>query len=134
MSKYVCKSDPKVLIDRKVKAYMKSVRAFLESQNGGKIPPEWGCSLMMLETYYKEFCTLTQEIDNMDSLIEHGRWGDRPNPVLAVRNSVAARLESLLKSLGLTFKEQSKMEIIEPVAEESVLEKFVKGKIEKRGR
>lgn len=113
---------------------MKSVDTFLKSKNGGSIPPEWGCSIMMLETYYREFCLLTLEIDKMESLIEHGRWGDRPNPVLAVRNSVAARLESILKSLGLTFKEQSKMDIIEPVAEESVLEKFVKGKIEKRGR
>lgn len=119
-------------VAKQVKKYMTAVEDFLKSKNSGKIPPEWACSLEMLRSYYKEFCRLTQEIDNLPSLIEHGRWGDRPNPILAVRNSIAARLESLLKSLGLTFKEQQKMDIIEPVAEESPLENFVKKRIERR--
>ena len=46
-------------VGKQVKKYMKVVEEFLKSKNGGKIPPEWGCSLMMLETYYREFCKLT---------------------------------------------------------------------------
>jgi hypothetical protein len=38
-----------------------------------------------------------------------------------------------MKQLGLTLKSALTMDIAEPVQEESVLEKFVKDKIEKRG-
>ena len=119
-------------VERKVKSFMKVTRDFLASKNGGEVAPEWECSLMMLETYYKQFLTLTLEIDNMDSIIEVGRYGPQPSALLKARDTAALRLESLMKALGLTLKAALTMDIAEPVQEESVLEKFVKNKIEKR--
>jgi hypothetical protein len=120
-------------ITKQVKKFMKSVKEFLMSKNGGKIPPEWGCSLMMLETYYSQFIRLTYEIDGLPSLIEQTRYGAAPSPLLKARDTTAVRLESLMKAFGLTMKSAMGMEIVEPVAEESVLDKFLKDKIEKRG-
>lgn len=120
-------------ITKQVKKFMKSVKEFLMAKNGGKIPPEWGCSLLMLETYYSQFIRLTFEIDALPSLIEQTRYGAAPSPLLKARDTTAVRLESLLKGFGLTMKSAMGMEIVEPVAEESVLDKFLKNKIEKRG-
>ncbi len=119
-------------INKQVKKFMKSVKEFLMAKNGGKIPPEWGCSLLMLETYYAQFIRLTYEIDALPSLIEMTRYGAAPSPLLKARDTTAVRLESLLKGFGLTMKSAMGMEIVEPVVEESVLDKFLKNKIEKR--
>jgi len=121
-------------VKRQVKAFMKSVKEFLMSKNGGKIAPEWACSLLMLETYFEQFIRLTEEINSLDSLIEETRYGAAPSPLLKARDTTAVRLESMLKQLGLTLKSALTMDIAEPVKEESPLEQFVKGKIEKRGR
>lgn len=121
-------------ITKQVKKFMKSVKEFLMSKNGGKIPPEWGCSLMMLETYYSQFVRLTYEIDALPSLIEQSRYGAVPSPLLKARDTTAVRLESLMKAFGLTMKSALGMEIVEPVAEVSPLEKFVQGKIDRKGR
>ena len=120
-------------ITKKVKSFMKSVKEFLMAKNGGKIPPEWGCSLLMLETYYEQFIRLTDEIKQLDSLVEESRYGPRPSVLLTARDKTAVRLESLLKQFGLTFKAASGLDIIEPKKEQSPLEKFVQNKIEKRG-
>lgn len=120
-------------ITKQVKKFMKSVKEFLMSKNGDKIPPEWGCSLMMLETYYGQFIRLTYEIEALPSLIEQTRYGAAPSPLLKARDTTAVRLESLMKSFGLTMKSAMGMEIVEPVAEVSPLEKYVQGKMEKRG-
>lgn len=120
-------------ITKQVKKFMKSVKEFLMSKNNGRIPPEWGCSILMLETYYSQFIRLTYEIDALPSLIEQTRYGAAPSPLLKARDTTAVRLESLLKGFGLTMKSAMGMEIVEPVAEESVLDKFLKDKIEKRG-
>lgn len=120
-------------VTKQVKKFMKSVKEFLMSKNGGRIPPEWGCSLAMLEEYYYQFCQLTDEIKMLDSLIVDTRYGKSPSPLLKARDTTAVRLESLLKAFGLTFKAASGMDIIEPVKEQSPLEKFVQNKIEKRG-
>ena len=111
--------------------FMKSVRAFL-TEKSGSVRPEWECSLMLLEEYYKQFMTLTYEIDKLPSLVTMSRYGEIPHSLLGARDKSAIRLEGLLKSLGCTFKEAAKMEVIEPVVEDSPLEAFVKNKIEKR--
>lgn len=119
-------------IEKKTKKFMKSVKAFLASKSGGVVPAEWECSLMLLEEYYKQFVALTEEIDKLDSMVTMSRYGNQPHPLLGARDKAAIRLESLMKSLGLTMKSALSMDIAEPVIEESPLESFVKGRIEKR--
>jgi hypothetical protein len=119
-------------VDRKVKAFMKVVRKFLASKNGGEVAPEWECSVMMLEVYYEQFIRLCEDISNLDSLIEVGRYGPQPSALLKARDATAIRLEALMKQLGLTLKSALTMDIAEPIQEESPLESFVKNKIEKR--
>ena len=119
-------------VERKVKAFMKVVRKFLASKNGGEMAPEWECSVMMLEVYYEQFIRLCEDISNLDSLIENGRYGPQPSPLLKARDATAIRLEALMKQLGMTLKSALSMDIAEPIQEESPLESFVKGKIEKR--
>ena len=118
-------------VEKRVKKFMKSVRSFL-AEKSGSVRPEWECSLILLETYFEEFLMLTIEIENLDSLLQDSRYGTQPHPLLGARDKSAIRLEGLLKSLGCTFKEASKMDIVEPIIEESPLEAFVKNKIEKR--
>ena len=75
---------------------------------------------------------MNEEIDELDSLIVESRYGSVPHPLLAARDKAAIRLESMLKQVGCTFKEAARLDIVEPVSEESPLEAFVKNKIEKR--
>ena len=119
-------------VERETKKFMKVVRKFLANKNGGEVAPEWECSLLMLETYYGQFIRLSDEIDALDSIIEMGRYGAQPSPLLKARDTTAIRLEALMKALGLTLKSALSMDIAEPISEESTLEKFVKGKVEKR--
>lgn len=130
------KLTEKELISKKAKKqtkeFMKVARKFLASKNGGEIAPEWECSLLMLETYYEQFCKLTYEIENLESIIEVGRYGPQPSVLLKARDATAIRLESILKQVGMTLKSALSMDIAEPIQEESPLESFVKGKIEKR--
>ena len=121
-------------IDRKTKKFMKSVNSFLASKSGGDVPLEWECSLMLLEEYYRQFLVLTEEINQLDSLIADSRYGPQPSPLLSARDKAAIRLEAAMKSVGITFKEAAKMETIEVSEPDSPLESFVKGRIEKRSR
>lgn len=118
-------------VNRRTKKFMKVVRDFLASKNGGEVAPEWECSLLMLETYYSQFIRLSKEIEQVDIVVQ-SKYGPQPNALLKARDTTAVRLEALMKALGLTLKSALTMDIAEPVQEESVLEKFVKGKIEKR--
>ena len=120
------------IAEKKTKKFMKSVRSFLASKSGGRVPAEWECSLMLLEEYYKQFITITEEIEKLDSMITTSRYGSCPHPLLGARDKAAIRLEALMKALGLTMKSALSMEIAEPVIEDSPLESFVKNKIEKR--
>lgn len=129
MSENTAKRDKK--IEKKVKKFMKDVRTFLASK-AGQVAPEWSCSLALLEEYYHQFLVLSDEINNLETLITMTRYGQAPHPLLTARDKTAVRLEALLKTTGLTFKEATKLEIVEPVVEESPLEAFVKNKIEKR--
>jgi hypothetical protein len=122
-------------IDLQVKRFMNSVRSFLCAKNNDGVADEWECSLMLLETYYKQFLELCWEIDNLDSIIVDSRYGPAPSPLLACRDKAAIRLESMLKQVGCTFKEQARLEVVKPVQEESDLERWVKSKnngVEKR--
>lgn len=118
-------------IEKKVKKFMKSVRAFLVEKSGS-VRPEWECSLLLLETYLEEFLVFSMEIENLDNIVTIGRNGEQPHSLFGARDKAAIRIEGLLKSLGCTFKEATKMDIVEPVAEESPLDKFISNKIEKR--
>jgi hypothetical protein len=117
-------------IRRQINNFMKNVKGFLSSKSGD-VNPEWECSLIMLETYYKQFLMLTWEIDRLPSLVVDTRYGKQPNALLTARDKSAVRLESMMKQLGITFKEAARLDIIEPVNEESDLEKWVKAKINK---
>lgn len=113
--------------------FIRNVRKFLCSKTNSKqVPPEWECSLMLLEQYYMQFLKLTEEIDKLPSLIVNSRYGAVPSPLLAARDKASVRLESMMKSLGITFKEAQRMETIVVEQEETDLEKFIKNKIEKR--
>lgn len=123
------------LSTNKTKRFMKSVKEFLKTKSGGELPPEWECSLMLLEEYYLQFCKLTAEINELPSLIVMSRYGEVPSPLLAARDKSAVRLEAMMKQLGITFKEQQKMDIVQIEEEESPLSMFVKNKmIEKRNK
>ena len=118
--------------EKKTKKFMKIARTFLAGKNGGEVAPEWECSLLMLETYYNQFIRLSQEINKLDSIVEDSRYGKQPSALVKARDATAIRLESILKQLGMTLKSALSMDIAEPIQEESPLESFVKGKIEKR--
>lgn len=126
------KSEKEKKIERKTKKFMKSVKDFLASKSGGSVPSEWQCSLMLLEEYYKQFIALTEEINNLDSLVMQSRYGLVPHVLLAARDKAAIRLEAAMKSVGITFKESVKMDVMDVQEPDSPLETFVKGRIEKR--
>lgn len=86
----------------------------------------------MLETYYQQFLQLTDEINNLDSFIVETGRGSSPNPLLSAQQGCSRRIENYLEEFGLTMKSASKMGVKEVKEEESVLETFVKNKIEKR--
>ena len=117
-------------IRRQTQAFMKNVKGFLSSKSGD-VNPEWECSLIMLETYFKQFLLLTWEIDRLPSLVVDTRYGKQPNALLTARDKSAVRLESMMKQLGITFKEAARMELVQPEIEESDLEKWVKSKMNK---
>ena len=118
-------------VDKRVKKFMKSVRAFLVEKSGS-VRPEWECSLLLLETYLEEFMVFSIELEKLESIVTVGRNGEQPHSLFGARDMAAVRIEGLLKSLGCTFKEAARMEVIEPVVEDSPLEAFMKNKVEKR--
>lgn len=119
-------------IEKKVKKFMAAVKQFLKSKGNGTVAPELECSLMLLETYYHQFLEITEEVNSLDSLLIMGRYGPAPTPLLTARDKASTQLVSLMKEMGLTFKAQAKLDVIEPQKEVSPLESFVKNKIEKR--
>ena len=119
---------------KKCKEYIDTVRNFLTEKNGGTFPPEWELSVNLLETYYMQFLMINEEIDALPSLTIVGRYGPVPSPLLGCRDRAAQRIEQLMKELALTFKANIKLELSEPVAEESTINKFLKNKIETRSK
>lgn len=100
-------------IKRKVARYVKAVEDFIKRNNGGEMPVEFEASMQALEVYYKLFLQLNCEIDRLESLmiVENGRT--EMHPLLKSRDSVMTKLDLLLKSLAVTFREQTKMKIID---------------------
>ena len=124
-------------VEKNSKRFMKAVRTFLATKAGStEVPVEWEMSIIMLETYYKEFLELTLRIEQMDSLTVTNRYGEVPHPILTVRDRSAARLESILKQLGLTLKSGISLNVVEAQKSESPLDKFLNKqngkKVEKR--
>ena len=116
-------------VERKVNKFMKSVRIFL-TKNNGEVAPEWECSLMILEEYYKQFLLLSEEINNLESFIVIGYNGDEKiNALLGARDKAAVRLEAMMKSCGITFKEATKLSIVEIEEEKSDLELFLENRM-----
>ena len=119
-------------VDKEVKKFMKAARDFLATKGGGEVPPEWELSLTLLEGYYRQYMEINYHISNLDSLIFNGRYGPMPSPLLSVRDKASVRLEAIMKEMGLSMKSAIKMNVVEPKKEESVLDKYMKGQVERR--
>lgn len=121
--------------ERKTKKFMKSATAFLATKltgsPDGQIPDEFELSLMLLESYYKQFILLDLQINDLDSLVVMGRYGWQGHALLPIRDKACVRLESLMKQMGLTLKSGKQLGATEVKKEESELDKFFK---EKAGR
>ena len=111
--------------------FIKNVRDFIK-EHSGEESPQLEVSLLMIENYFYEFLFLSMKIENMDSIIIAGRYGEQTTPLIAARDKAATRLESMLRESGLTLKSASKI----PQAknkEKTILEQFMSpGKVEKR--
>ena len=124
--------------ERQTKAFMKSARAFLATkltgEPTGNIPPEFELNLILLESYYKQFIMLNLQIDDMETIVVEGKYGYQVSPLCAARDKACCRLESLMKSMGLTLKSGKQLGSTEIKKEESPLDAFLKSqnKIEKR--
>lgn len=108
---------------KKTKRFIKDVRAFIK-EHSGEESPQLEVSLIMIENYFYEFLFLTMKLENMDSIIIAGRYGEQPTPLIAARDKAATRLESMLRESGLTLKSAAKI----PQAkkkEKTILEQFM---------
>lgn len=123
----------KAIAEKKTRKFMKYVKAFLEEKNDGQIPNEFQASLMMLETYYKQFLQITAEMDSMDSIIITGRYGPQVTSLMSAQQTCSVRIESILEKFGMTMKSQKNLKINEPKEDSSPLSAFVtNNQIEKR--
>lgn len=116
-------------INRDVAKYMSAVTDFIENATGGPVPLEYQCSLIMLESYYKQLLMLNAEISKLDSLMIKDQHGSRLNPILGARDTCVSKLDMLLKQLGLTFNSQIKLKVKDVTKTESnPLDDFITGK------
>ena len=120
----------KTKAERMTKRFIKSARAFLSTKltgnPDGKIPEEFELNIILLESYYKTFTMLDLQINDMDTLTVDSRYGPVPSPLLAIRDKACVRLESLMKSLGMTLKSGKMLGTTDVKKEESPLDKFLK--------
>ena len=116
-------------IDKKVKDFMRSARAFLSTKAGGEIPEEWNLSLYMLEVYFKQFLEINEEISALDSIVIEGRYGPLVSPLCNARDKACVRLESLMKSMGMTLKAGKQLGTTDVKKAESPLDQFMKKQI-----
>lgn len=119
-------------VTRQTNDFMKAVKEFLTIKGGGEIPTEWSLSLLLLETYYKQFLLATYQLEDTESLLVESRYGMVENGLLKIQSRAATRLEKQMAELGLSLKAGSKLGVTEPKKELSPLDKFMKGKIEER--
>ncbi len=120
----------KTKAERMTKKFLKSARAFLAvkltGDPDGKIPEEFELNIILLESYYKTFTMLDLQINDMETLTVDSRYGPQPSPLLAIRDKACVRLESLMKSLGMTLKSGKVLGTTEVKQKETPLEKFLK--------
>ena len=114
------------------KKFMRNVEKFLEEKNGGTIPPEWEALLDMLRNFYEQYIKATQELLTVESLTVASRYGVVPHPLLKIQAQASAQVQKLCAEFGLSMRQAQKMKIVEPKTEETVLDKFMKGKVERR--
>lgn len=114
------------------KKFMRNVSAFIKSKNGGEIPPEWEAMLGMLQNFYEQYVQATNEILLLDSLVVDSRYGPQPHPLLKIQASASIQVQKLCSEFGLSMKQAQKLKVVEPQKEETALDKFLKGKVERR--
>ena len=120
-------------VSRDTKTFIKAVKAFLIEKSGGDdLPAEWSLSLDMLEVYYKQFLEISLRLDELPMVTE-GRYGPMPNPLLAVRDKAATRLESLMAKMGLTLKASKDLGAKQIHKAKNPLEAFMAAKMKKEG-
>ena len=119
-------------VNRQTNDFMKAVKEFLTVKGGGEIPTEWSLSLLLLETYYKQFLLATYQLEDTETLLVESRYGLVENGLLKIQSRAATRLEKQMTELGLSLKAGAKLGVTEPKKEESPLDKFLKGKVEQR--
>lgn len=116
---------------KEAKKYIKVVRNYLETKAGGELPPEWEMSIKMLEMTYALYLQVGYELQDMDTLLEQNRYGITVTPLLQAQTKLAARLEALMKELGISFKSAAKLNVVEPKKKKSALDKFLEGTMNK---
>ena len=117
-------------VEKETKKFMNSVKKFLKVKGGGEIPDEWGASLMLLESYFRQFRELDIQISQLPSLIVKGRFGLTPSPLLACRDKASVRLESMMKEMGLTMAKAMKLNITDVKKEKTALDSFFEGEVD----
>lgn len=115
----------KLLATKRTKKFIKTVKNFIKEKNGGSIPPEFECSLMLFEIYYNQFQQITLELDAMDSIIIEGKYGPQPTSLLGAQQTMALRIENYLKEYGMTLKTSLKMGLQEVKEPESAIEQWM---------
>lgn len=118
---------PKLKLRRQTEEYVKIVTDFLEAKNGGVLEPTWQLSIDILKSYYYMFLQLNYEIEELPSLFlyDNKRKQYTPNPILLVRDRCVTQLTQLQRELGLTIKAASKLNLVEPKKEKSILEQYM---------
>ena len=132
MSKELTTEQIKTRTEKQTKKFIKAARDFMAAKGGGSVRPEWELSLQLLEEYYRQFTEISLNISQLDSLVINGKYGPMPTPLLACRDKASVRLEALMKEMGITLKSGIKLNVVEPKKTETVLDKYMKGKIEQR--
>lgn len=122
----------KSAVKKKVRIYMENVREFIKSKNSGEIPLEWIGLLDMLEDYYKQYVSATLEIEALDSYLIKCKNGVVLSPLFKLQATSAMKVQQICAEFGLSMKQASKLNVKQPKKEESVLDAFFKGEIEKR--
>ena len=122
----------KSAVKKKVRIYMENVREFIKSKNSGEIPLEWIGLLDMLEDYYKQYVSATLEIEALDSYLIMCKNGVVLSPLFKLQATSAMKVQQICAEFGLSMKQASKLNVKQPKKEESVLDAFFKGEIEKR--
>ena len=119
-------------INLKVRRFMNNVKKFIKSKNDNVVPPEWEAMLDMLEDSYKQYCTASIELEELDSYLVDSRYGPTINPLFKIKNSSLMNVQRLCNEFGLSMKQAQKMKVKEPKKEKSVLDTFFEGEIETR--